>query len=205
MILDILMQKEIEFIIRARKTGSATSAHAYWSSFCVAAQGHSSCSKNKSQERSFFWIIYINYIGSFIGARMTDCAEELLPDVLRVVLCVNVGNHIRTRGLFKEFQSELFLSAAGIYHAIYPGQGSHYIFLLWALGLHDLAGFESSEVLKGSHKTRSIYESKFQYLRPRDALQIRVDAILAGVKLRCSKPHEFILAWDKSGITTNQG
>ena len=29
MILDILMQKEIEFIIRARKTESAISAHAY--------------------------------------------------------------------------------------------------------------------------------------------------------------------------------
>ena len=26
-------------------------------------------------------------------------------------------------------------------------------------------------------------------------------AIYPGVKLRCSKPHEFILAWDKPGIT----
>ena len=26
------------------------------------------------------------------------------------------------------------------------------------------------------------------------------NAIYPGVKLRCSKPHEFILAWDKSGI-----
>ena len=54
-------------------------------------------------------------------------------------VCVNVGNNIRTRGLFKEFY---FIYPAGINQAIYPG-----------------------------------------------------------VKLRCSKPHEFILAWDKSGIT----
>ena len=38
-------------------------------------------------------------------------------------------------------------------------QGSCYIFLLWALGLHDLAGFESPEVFKGSHKTGSMRAS----------------------------------------------
>ena len=32
-------------------------------------------------------------------------------------------------------------------------QRLHYIFLLWVLGLHDLAGVESPKVLKGSHKT----------------------------------------------------
>ena len=35
-------------------------------------------------------------------------------------------------------------------------QGLYYIFLLWVLGLHDLAGLESPEVLNGSHKTGSM-------------------------------------------------
>ena len=38
-------------------------------------------------------------------------------------------------------------------------QGSRYIFLLWVLGLHDLVGFESPDVLKGSHKTGSMRAS----------------------------------------------
>ena len=63
-------------------------------------------------------------------------------------MCVNVGNDIRTRGLFEEFldlrMNNYYSYPAGIYHAIY-----------------------------------------------------------LGVKLRCSKPHEFILAWDKSSITRN--
>ena len=37
--------------------------------------------------------------------------------------------------------------------------GSRYIFLLCALGLEDLAGLDSPEVLKGSHKTGSMRAS----------------------------------------------
>ena len=71
---------------------------------------------------------------------MTDCAGELLPELLHVFLSVNVGKwHQDPRAV------QIILNCsypAGINHAIY-----------------------------------------------------------LGVKLRCSKPHEFILAWDKSGIT----
>ena len=35
-------------------------------------------------------------------------------------------------------------------------QGLCYTFLLWVLELHDLAGLESPDILKGSHKTGSI-------------------------------------------------
>ena len=51
-------------------------------------------------------------------------------------------------------------------------QGMRYIFLLWVLGLHDLAALESPEVLKGVPEDY-IYESRFLYLHSRDALQIR--------------------------------
>ena len=38
-------------------------------------------------------------------------------------------------------------------------QGSHYIILLFVLGLEDLAGLDSPEVLKGFHKTGSMRAS----------------------------------------------
>ena len=103
------------------------------------------CSKNKLHSHwgtEFDLIIYINYVWSFISARMTDCAKELSPELFACFfVCVWMwANDIRTR---RAVQRALNYSyPAGINHAIYPG-----------------------------------------------------------VKLSCSKPHEFILAWDKSVIT----
>ena len=51
-------------------------------------------------------------------------------------------------------------------------QGLHYIFLLLVLGLHDLAGLESPEVLTGSHKPGATRVS-FKICIPRNAIQIQ--------------------------------
>ena len=45
--------------------------------------------------------------------------------------------------------------------------------------------------------TRGLFKEFLNYSYPAGINH----AIYPGVKLRCSKPHEFILAWDKSGIT----
>ena len=48
-------------------------------------------SHTHTEERKFDLIISINYIGSFIGGRMTSCAEELLPELLDVFFVCECG------------------------------------------------------------------------------------------------------------------
>ena len=100
------------------QTGSGISAHAHWSSFCVAAQGHSSCSK-KVTGTEFDLIIYINYIWSLHAVQGWPIVLRNYYQMFYVFLCVNVRNDIRIRGLFKEYS----YPAAGIYHARYLSRG----------------------------------------------------------------------------------
>ena len=56
--------------------------------FCVVAQGQL-VRYNVSKERSFVFILFLKCKWSFISAMVTDCVEELLPDLRRIAFaCV---------------------------------------------------------------------------------------------------------------------